>query len=322
LPGEGKSYAHAFANQGIPTYVRVVKNIHVTPAVQTMTCEDDCEQTRQLCEVIKARHGRPVTLNGICQGGYISLINILSGKLDGVVDALITGVTPVDGTKSNSLGGFIQSMPADLGTHYAYDTLPNGSKVVNGDVMSLGFKFLALSKEAPVVAMYNMKVLHKDTGNNPGKTAAAINRWLREERVHLPIDIAEMSAETFKTPISEDGTLPVKLFDKSLNLHDLKKLNVRWYIAYSKGDDLVEKDCALAAVPHLKSDGVLEVTEFPGGHVGILTSFAGERSKCPLHGQFNGMNGPVRFQLNLEHETAQQQDLINNSLSEIMELAE
>ncbi len=302
LPGEGKSYAHAFANQGIPTYVREVKDIDITPAVQTISCEDDCEQTRDLCQFLKEKHGRPVTLNGICQGGYISLINVLSGKLQGVVDALITGVTPVDGTKSASLGEYMSGMPSGVGMEYAYETLSNGNRVVNGDVMSLGMKLLAISKEAPLVAMYNVKSMYKDTGGNPGKTAAAINRWLREERVHLPVAIAEMSGKTFKVPIAPDGTLPVSLFGKPLNLHDLKKLGVRWFLAYSKDDSLVDRDCALAAVPFLEEDGVLQITEFPGGHVGILTSFASEKSKCPLHGEFNGMIGPVRYQLNLDRE--------------------
>lgn len=304
LPGEGKSYAHAFANQGIPTYVRVVKDIDLTPAVQTMSCEDDTEQTRDICAMLKEKHGKQVSLNGICQGGYISLINVLSGKLDGVVDTLITGVAPIDGTRANKLGGFIKGMPADLGTDFAYDTLPNGNKVVNGDVMSLGMKLLAISKEAPLVVMYNLKALHKDTGGNPGKTAAAINRWLKEERVHLPPSIAEMSAKTFRIPITEDGTLPVELYGKKLNLHGLKKLGVRWYIGYSKLDDLVEPECATAAVEFLKDDGLLEVAEFSGGHVGMLTSHAGERSKCPLHGEFKGMVGPVRYQLNLDKEAA------------------
>jgi len=281
-----------------------------------MSCEDDCEQTRDLCQFLKDKHGRLVTLNGICQGGYISLINVLSGKLQGVVDALITGVTPVDGTKSmdgtksTSLGDYVGGMPSGVGMEYAYETLSSGNKVVNGDVMSLGMKLLAISKEAPLVAMYSTKSLYKDTGGNPGKTAAAINRWLREERVHLlreervhlPVAIAEMSGKTFKEPIAPDGTLPVSLFGKPLNLHDLKKLGVRWYLAYSKDDNLVDKDCALAATPFLKADGVLQVTEFPGGHVGILTSFASEKSKCPLHGEFNGMIGPVRYQLNLDRE--------------------
>lgn len=300
LPGEGKSYTHAFANRGIPTYVRVIKDIDLTPAVQLMSCEDDCEQTRQICEFIKQRHGQQVTLNGVCQGGYIGLINVLSGRLKGLVDALINIVTPVDGTQSAKLGGYIQQLPGDLSTHYAFDTLPNGNKVVNGEVMSLGFKFLALSKEAPLVAMYNMKALHKYTSGNPGKTAAAINRWLRLERTHLPVDIAAMSAKTFQTPITKQGVLPVKLYDQELNLHDLKKLGVKWYIAYSKSDDLVDKNSATAAVEHLRNDDVLEVTEYPGGHVGILTSFAGEHSKYPLNGEFNGMRGPVRFQLSLQ----------------------
>jgi hypothetical protein len=94
LPGEGKSYAHAFANQGIPTYVRILKDINTTPAVQTMTGEDDALDTRYFCEIIKKQHGLPVTLNGFCQGGFITILDILSGQLDGLVDALITCVAP------------------------------------------------------------------------------------------------------------------------------------------------------------------------------------------------------------------------------------
>ena len=41
LPGEGKSFVHCFANQGIPTYIRIVKDIYTNPAVQDMTGEED-----------------------------------------------------------------------------------------------------------------------------------------------------------------------------------------------------------------------------------------------------------------------------------------
>jgi hypothetical protein len=34
LPGENKSYSHCFANQGIPTYIRIMKEINENPAVQ------------------------------------------------------------------------------------------------------------------------------------------------------------------------------------------------------------------------------------------------------------------------------------------------
>ena len=100
LPGEDKSYAHAFANEGIPTYVRVVKDIWETEAVQTMTPEDDCLQTHQLCAKLVDTHGRKVTLNGTCQGGYVCLMNLLSGQFTDVCDTLISNVTPVDGTCS------------------------------------------------------------------------------------------------------------------------------------------------------------------------------------------------------------------------------
>ena len=46
LPGEGKSYTHAFANQGIPTYIRIMKDVAVTPALAVMTGEDDARDTR------------------------------------------------------------------------------------------------------------------------------------------------------------------------------------------------------------------------------------------------------------------------------------
>ena len=51
-----------------------------------------------------------VTLNGFCQGGFIAVADILSGKLDGLVDALITCVAPMDGTKSKSLAEYMQHL--------------------------------------------------------------------------------------------------------------------------------------------------------------------------------------------------------------------
>jgi hypothetical protein len=94
LPMEKKSYAHSFANRSIPTYIRTMKDIQQTPAVQTMTLEDDLRDTVSFCEKVKKKHDQPVTLNGYCQGGFSALANILTGKLDGLVDAFITCVAP------------------------------------------------------------------------------------------------------------------------------------------------------------------------------------------------------------------------------------
>ena len=298
LPYENKSYAHSFANEGIPTYVRVVKDIMTNEKVQTMTPEDDCEQTRQLCaKVMELNDGKKVTLNGTCQGGYISLMNILSGKLKDVCDALITNVTPVDGTYSDAISG-MPTMHHDFIT----TTLPSGNKVANGYLLSLGMRFVAIDRETPLVKVLDQASLQRATDMNPGKTPAALFRWLLKERVHLPLAIANMSSHTFQDAIADDGTLPVKLFDQPLNIKRLIDLNVPWYQNYAIKDDLVTPPCATAGNKFLEGWNGLESVAFFGGHVAILTSPYGK--KAPVNGTFTDANGqasrgPVKFQMDL-----------------------
>ncbi|VFM95316.1 MAG: hypothetical protein BECKG1743D_GA0114223_100915 [Candidatus Kentron sp. G] len=296
LPGENKSYAHSFANEGIPTYVRVVKDIMENEAVQTMTPDDDCTQTKELCAKLVEKHGKKVTLNGTCQGGYICLMNVLSGTLTDVCDALITNVAPIDGTYSEAISGMPQ-MHHDFIT----TTLPNGNKVANGYLLSLGMRFVAIDRENPLVKVLDQISLHKATEANPGKTVAALFRWLLKERVHLPLEIAKMSSHTFQEPLSNKGDLPVKLYGKALNVNDLGKLGVKWYQNYAIKDDLVTKPCAMAANKYIEGD-VVECVPFPGGHVAILTSPYNKKS--PVNGEFVGKDGtkyrgPVKFQLDI-----------------------
>ncbi|HPT51059.1 MAG TPA: hypothetical protein PKZ22_12840 [Accumulibacter sp.] len=298
LPYENKSYSHSFANEGIPTYVRVVKDIMTVEKVQTMTPEQDCDQTYELLAKIKELNGgKKVTLNGTCQGGYISLMNILSGKLQDVCDALITNVTPVDGTCSAAISG-MPTMHHDFIT----TTLPSGNKVANGYLLSLGMRFVAIDRETPLVKVLDQASLHRATDLNPGKTPAALFRWLLKERVHLPLAIANMSSHTFQDPIGEDGALPVKLFDKPLNIKSLIDMKVPWYQNYAIKDDLVTPLCATAGNKFLGDWEGLESVAFFGGHVAILTSPYGK--KAPVNGSFTDANGkpsrgPVKFQMDI-----------------------
>lgn len=298
LPHENKSYAHAFANEGIPTYVRVVKDILVNEKVQAMTPEDDCDQTYELCAKIKQLNGsKNVTLNGTCQGGYISLMNILSGKLEGVCDALITNVTPVDGTYSDAISG----MP-NMHHDFITTTLPSGKKVANGYLLSLGMRLVAIDRETPLVKVLDQASLHRATNLNPGKTPAALFRWLLRERVHLPLEIAKMSSCTFQQPIANDGTLPVQLYGKPLNVKDLVELSVPWYQNYAIKDDLVTPACATAANKFLEDSNIVESVAFFGGHVAILTSPYAK--KAPVNGEFvdatgKPSRGPVKFQIDI-----------------------
>lgn len=298
LPHENKSYAHSFANEGIPTYVRVVKDILTNPKVQSMTPEDDCDQTLELCTKIKElNRGQSVTLNGTCQGGYISLMNILSGKLQGVCDALITNVAPIDGTYSDAISG----MP-NMHHDFITTTLASGNKVANGYLLSLGMRMVAIDRETPLVKVLDQASLHRATDLNPGKTPAALFRWLLKERVHLPLEIAKMSSSTFQEPIAEDGTLPVQLYGQPLNMKGLAELKVHWYQNYAIKDDLVTPACAMAGNKHLEGTDVVESVAFYGGHVAILTSPYGK--KAPVNGEFvdatgKKARGPVKFQLDI-----------------------
>ena len=299
LPNEDKSYAHAFANEGIPTYVRVVRDININEDVQSLTPEEDCVQTMELCAVIKHRHrDQKVTLNGTCQGGYICLMNILSGHLTEVVDALITNVAPIDGTYSQAIKGL-----PHLHSDFITTNLENGTKVADGNILSFGMRFVAIDQEMPLVKVLNAASLQKATNGNPSKLAAALFRWLSHERVHLPLAIANMSTITFQQPISKDGILPVKLFGEDLNIKHLGKMGVKWYQAYAIRDDLVTPACATAANKFLDKTS-LESVPFPGGHVSIMTSPYNWRA--PLNGHFTNskgeqFRGPIAWQLEFDN---------------------
>jgi poly(3-hydroxyalkanoate) synthetase len=298
LPREGKSFVHCFANQGIPTYIRIVKDIYANPAVQTMTGEEDCLDTKFFLEKVKAAHNRPVTLCGYCQGGFTVAINYLSGELDGLVDALITSVAPMDGTRSKGLSEFLEQIPERFNqVGYAVKTLPNGNRVVNGKLLSWVYKLKSMEKDNPFIAFIrDLKLFERNLKIN--KTAAAINYWLLYDQTDLPLEIIKLSFDSYTIPVAKDGTLPVRLFGRTLNFSRIKEKGLKWLICVAEKDDLVEKESALAPLDWVDA----EVTIFPKGHVAIATSWSLPATECSLDRCFMDFRGPVRFQLDLEAE--------------------
>jgi hypothetical protein len=303
LPGEERSYVHAFANQGIPTYIRIVKDIEASPAVQIMTGEDDCLDLKHFCKRLTEIHGRAVTLNGYCQGGFTAAIAVLSGELDGLVDALITCVAPLDGSRSKSLVEYLSMLPKrfqDL--EYAIKRLENGNEVVDGKLMSWVYKLKSIEKEAPVFAFFrDLSMLERLAQDKSpvGDTALAINHWLAYDRTDLPVSITRLSFESYHRSVDRDGTLPVKLFGRDLNFHHIAEKRIKFLICYAEKDDLVDKLAALAPLDYIDA----EVTAFPKGHAAIATSWSHPTTACALHKTFGDKTrGPVRFQLDLEKE--------------------
>lgn len=308
LPGEKKSYVHAFANQGVPTYIRILKDIDNTEAVQVMTGEDDASDTKLFCELIKERHGRPVTLNGFCQGGYVALLDILSGRLDGLADALITCVAPIDGTRSRSMGEFLECLPERFrDITFSAKTLSSGNRVVDGQIMSWVYKLKSIEKETPLVSFIRDKEMLRCVGNGRGwtdKTLLAVNYWLTNDCRDIPLAITRMSFDSYTVPIAEDGTLPVRLFGRRLNLRRLGRMKIPWLICIAEKDDLVDREASLAPLKYVDA----EVTIFPRGHVAMATSWPAPDSACALHKRFRGetggveYRGPVCFHLDLEKD--------------------
>ena len=302
LPGEQRSYAHCFANRGYPTYIRIMKPIASTPALQVMTGEDDARDTRRFCETIMQNHGKPVTLNGYCQGGYNALCALLSGRLDSLVDAFITCVSPMDGTRSKGLARFLSRLPRRF-NDLAYGTkiLPNGNKVADGQLMGWVYKLKSIEQEIPAAAFYRdlMMFARRNAGAQPiNKTAAALNYWLQNERSDLPMEITRISFAAYNTPIGADGRLPVELFGDRLELKRIQEKQIPWLICYGIHDELVEKETALAPRDFID----VEVTPFPKGHVAIATSWSAPDSAYALHKRFEDgkYRGPVRFHMDMD----------------------
>ncbi len=329
LPGEQKSYAHCFANKGIPTYIRIMKDIHRNTAVQKMSLEEDCLDTKYFCEKVKERHGHPVTLNGYCQGGFSALCNILTGELDGLVDSLITCVAPMDGTRSKGLGSFLDDLPEQFNDlAYGTKTLGNGNKIASGMLMGWVYKLKGIENSGPMVAFLRDMLMLKGRDGHPApinKTVAALNYWLQNERTDIPLSTTEMSYKSYNIPISADGTLPVSIFDRKLNFRGITEKKITWLLCYGETDELVEKEVALAPLDFI--DGV-EVTPFPKGHVAIATSWSHPGTKYALDSVFTldstlnfntvyrarnydaefgagKYRGPVRFHLDLARQLGQ-----------------
>ncbi|MCP3924177.1 MAG: metal transporter [Desulfobacterales bacterium] len=309
LPNQNKSYVHSFANKGIPTYIRIQKDIIDNEPVQLMTPEDDTNDTVVFCEKIKKIHGKQVTLNGYCQGGFFAVCNILSGKLDGLVDTLITNVAPMDGTKNKGLKGFLNNLPTVYNNlSYGTKTLPNGNKIADGEIMSWIYKLNSIENETPIVSLLKKVAMFDFKGNKDcsvNLTYAALNYWLSHEKTDLPLEITRFSYDSFSKSVEQNGELPVRLFGEHLNFKRISEKNIKWMICYGENDDLVEKSSALAPLDHIP----VETTSFPKGHVAIATSWSDPDSKYALDKRFGKRKGrgPVLFHMERDEELYKKQ---------------
>lgn len=108
----------------------------------------------------------------------------------------------------------------------------------------------------------------------------------------------------------------------------LPEKKVPWLICIADGDDLVDKEAALAALDYIDA----EVCVFPKGHASIATSWSIPTSGCALHTLFPQtckppaspeicklFRGPVRYQIDLDTAIATSRQ--NTKAEEALEAA-
>ena len=169
------------------------------------------------------------------------------------------------------------------------------------------YRLRKLETESPIASFHrDIDMFDSQASPRPkiSRTAAAINYWLTHDQKDIPVNITRMSFASYSIPIDQEGTLPVALFGRKLNLKRLEAKKTPWLICIADGDDLVDKEASLAALNYIDA----EVCVFPKGHASIATSWSIPTSGCPLHLRFcvpslsapeqdKIYRGPVCFQM-------------------------
>jgi hypothetical protein len=296
LPGHNKSYVHAFANQGIPTYFRLIKPIAENPAVRNMKIEDDVSDNVKFLKVIKKKHQQEATVNGYCQGGLMTAVGFMTGKFKGLADKHITCVAPMDGTRSPGLSRFLSKLPERFRNLDYGKVEKAGDFVADARLMTLVYKLSSIANDFPTTTMVNDYMMLKglfEKGEREIKfspSALGINYWLNERRVDIPFFITQISFQSYTKPVKADGILPFTVFGKKISFKYFDEQNTPWLICIGETDELVEEAAALAPVGIAEN---VEVSRFPGGHVKIATSWSDPKSAFPL----DKPGRPIHFHL-------------------------
>ncbi|HJO93018.1 MAG TPA: hypothetical protein QF753_06440 [Victivallales bacterium] len=308
IPQKNRSLVHAYANKCFPTYLRVLKDIESNCSVQNMRAEDDIIGTQKCLEKIKELHSKKITLVGVSQGGTCALYAVLSGKIDGLIDALSTIVTPITLVREKKNHVFKLLRNIYISFIYIKDAVVlifrflkrynNGNWVINKT-----FSSWLINKKKSMVLNFSKDLFSSDKEYTiPGKSAVdLVDTWLTNSASDIPIKMARFGYCTYIKPVLEDGTLVVKVFDRKLNFKYINKLGIKYQICICKDDHIVKREDALIPCNFVDA----EVTEFPKGHMAIMTTWSNPSSEYSVDKRFGDRKqyrGPVRFHMDLDEE--------------------
>lgn len=289
LPDEGISLVHSFANEGTPTYVVHFKDIRRVPEVADLGIERTVDVIGEFLDVVRDRHGREATVDGVCQGALVAAAGFMSGRWEGKANCLIQTVPPNDLSRSPEWQRFLALAPASIRDIEPLVMLPTGKEAYAGPAGTLSMRLQA--GENPESKYFGAIEAAEKGAMNP--FAAAVGAYLESYREHpMPAALTRISRAGAFTPIgpNERGKLPWQFAGEDMHFANVLDHAERWGIIYGSKDTVVSPEVARAPldVPEIRKymeahPEVVTVTEVKGGHIAPMTNKIEQAGAYALH---------------------------------------
>lgn len=294
-PHNGMSFAHQFANEGIPTYVIRFDNPNENEFARDMSGEEFTDDLADATGAIKAKHGRSVALQTVCQGAYLSLLSMCSGRLDESVDAFTQIVPPNGQTEDPILQSSLQRIPeSDRGHLPEVDPFPASVSTLSMQLNNL---------QNPVSSLIG--AINAAKKGPMSSSAAAMNVWLESHETRpMPRKMVELTLQGAVAPVSPEGVLPQRLYGEELSLQRMR--NKKWGIFAGGRDNVVSPVSARAplGLPCFAEEPLTDVVyvEDPkAGHVSFLTGYTTKQ------GREKNPNNPLSLYRKWEEEEREEE---------------
>jgi hypothetical protein len=294
-PHGGMSFAHQFANEGIPTYVIRFDNPNDNEATRDMTGEEFTEDLAAAASTIKQKHGRSVALQTVCQGAYLSLLAMCTGRLHDSVDAFTQIVPPNGQTVDPILQESLQRIPAsDRGQLPKMNPFPASASTLSMQLNNL---------QNPVSNV--ISAVNTAKKGPMSTSAAAMGVWLESHAIRsMPREMVQLTLEGAMKGVTPEGGLPQTLFGQELSLETMRE-KIRWGIFAGGRDTVVHKDSAVLPEVIFKDNPLPNLTvvvDENAGHVSFLTAYTTKT------GRQKNAHSPLELHKKWEREEGEQRE--------------
>jgi hypothetical protein len=224
-------------------------------------------------------------------------VAVLSGKLDGLVDTLITAVAPLDAAQAEMYHPTVNVIKKLTADTKKLSDVKDDRYYVDGDIIALFVKLPSAGKENGIYTFFDTLRQFRALGDKPiSIEMAGMQHWLQHERAPMSVDMIQGVLDAYINPIAPDGVFPARAFGKKLNLKRMNEKKIDFYVCFAEKDFVVPPSTCKTVTKWVKA----EVVAFPKGHAAIATSWSKPGSECFVGNEFGGKRGPLKYYLDLQ----------------------